>query len=49
MGKQLQFTTIALAIIIATIIQIQMARTATEVECLRKSHSHHGFKGSGVF
>lgn len=44
MGKRLQFTTIALAIIIATIIQIQMAHAATKAECLRKSHSHLGFK-----
>lgn len=49
MGKPLQFTTIALAIIIATIIQLQMARAATEVECLRKSHSHLGFQSPAVF
>ena len=49
MGKPLQFTTIALTIIIAIIIQIQMACTTTEVECLRKSYSYHGFKGLGVF
>ena len=49
MGKPLQFTTIALAIIIANIIQLQMARAAAEVECLRKSHSHLGFQSPSVF
>ncbi len=43
MGKPLQITTIVLAIILATIIQIQTARAANDVECLRKSHSSLGF------
>ena len=49
MGKPLQITTIALAIILATMIQIQLARAATEVECLRKSHSHLGFINPRAF
>lgn len=49
MGKPLQITTIALAIILATMIQIQMARAAAEVECLRKSHSHLGFINPRAF
>lgn len=47
MGKPLHITTIAVAMIIATIIQTQMARAASDIasdiECQRKSHSHIGF------
>jgi len=49
LGKPLHITTIVLAIIIATTIQIGMARAASDIECQRKSHSHIGFVSPKAF